>query len=280
MAVYATSTRFMVLSDTHNFEKDPSKPFPLCQDMPKVDVVLHCGDLTQVGGLSAYKKALKMFEQFDAELKLVIAGNHDISLDREYWRTHLEEDDEPEEHDEAVEIMTGPLAKKAGVTYLTEGTHKFTLRNGTTFSVFVSPYQPECGDWAFGYPPNSDRWNIPENVDIVMTHGPPHGFLDFGHRKNLGCGSLLKAVARSRPRMHCFGHIHEGYGTMVKSWDTAASKDTAIDVTIGKAGDSNASTERIRLAAGQETLMVNAAIMDDTNQPLNAPWVIDLPLPI
>lgn len=108
--------------------------------MPKVDVVLHCGDLTQVGGLSAYKKALKMFEQFDAELKLVITGNHDISLDGEYRRTHLEEDDEPEEHDEAVEIMTGPLAKKAGVTYLNEGLHQFTLRNGTTFSIFVSPY--------------------------------------------------------------------------------------------------------------------------------------------
>lgn len=74
----------MVLSDTHNFEKDSAKPCPLTQSMPKVDVLLHCGDLTRVGGLSAYKKALKMFEQFNAELKLVIAGNQDISLDGEY----------------------------------------------------------------------------------------------------------------------------------------------------------------------------------------------------
>lgn len=102
----------MVLSDTHNLEsvadlKATAAPIP----MPKVDVLLHCGDLTQVGGLSAYKKALKLLGSFDAELKLVIAGNHDISLDGEYWQTHLEEDDEPQEHDQVVEIMTGPLAK-------------------------------------------------------------------------------------------------------------------------------------------------------------------------
>ncbi|KAF2161655.1 hypothetical protein M409DRAFT_59036 [Zasmidium cellare ATCC 36951] len=277
MAVHASPTRFMVLSDTHNFEEDPSKPFPLSQETPKVDVVLHCGDLTQVGGLSAYKKALKMFEQFDAELKLVIAGNHDLSLDGEYWKTHLEEDDEPEEHDEAVEIMTRALAKKANVTYLTEGLYEFTLKSGSKFSIFVSPYQPEFGDWAFGYPRNSDRWSIPENVDIVMTHGPPHGILDFGHGQNFGCESLLKAVARARPLMHCFGHIHEGYGAVVSSWD-ARDADEAVDVSIAKAGDSDATVQQNKLAPGHETLMVNAAIMDEKKQPSNAPWIIDLPI--
>jgi hypothetical protein len=125
------------------------------------------------------------------QLKLVIAGNHDISLDGEYWRTHLDDDDSPEEHDEAVAIMTGPLAKDAGITYLTEGTHTFTLKNGTTFSVFISPYQPECGEWAFDYPRSQDHFgeaNIPKNVDIVMTHGPPAGCLDLipGKQENAG----------------------------------------------------------------------------------------------
>ncbi|KAK5126500.1 hypothetical protein LTR08_004765 [Meristemomyces frigidus] len=149
---HAAVTSFLILSDTHNFESETAEDdCPLKHDMPKVDVLLHCGDLTQIGGLSAYKKALRMLEPFDAELKLVIAGNHDISLDGEYWRTHLEDDDEPEEHDQAVAIMTGPLARKANVTYLTEGLHEFTLRNGATFKIFVSPYQPKCGEWAFGY---------------------------------------------------------------------------------------------------------------------------------
>jgi len=110
-------TSFLIMSDTHNLETAKINPddCPLAKTLPKVDVLLHCGDLTQVGGLSAYKKALRLISSYDAkvhkypqtpalasrhlpallQLKLVIAGNHDISLDGEYWRTHLDEDDEP-----------------------------------------------------------------------------------------------------------------------------------------------------------------------------------------
>ncbi|KAK5008033.1 hypothetical protein LTR16_005640, partial [Cryomyces antarcticus] len=62
-------------------------PCALRLPTPKVDVVLHCGDVTQVGGLSAYKKALRMVSSFDTELKLVNAGNHDLLMDADYWRT-------------------------------------------------------------------------------------------------------------------------------------------------------------------------------------------------
>ena len=253
--------------------------------MPKVDVVLHCGDLTQVGGISAYKKALNLLSSFDAELKLVIAGNHDISLDNGYWQSHLDEGDEPQEHDEAVAVMTGPLARAAGMTYLTEGTHNFVLENGTTFSVFASPYQPECGDWAFGYPCSEDHFgqaNIPNNVDIVMTHGPPAGILDLIPSKNkrAGCVSLLRAVETARPKLHCFGHIHEAYGYDVKSWSRqTSSAATEISLSVAKAGaDEEAKT--VMLKAGMETLMVNAAIMDQRNQPANAPWTVKMALGI
>ena len=57
----------------------------------------------------------------------------------DYWHSHLEEDDEPEEHDEAIDIMTGKLAKEMGVTYLTEGTHKFTLKNGKSTNYVCQP---------------------------------------------------------------------------------------------------------------------------------------------
>ena len=77
-------TKFLALSDTHNLEpyvfQDADSPLYNC-NQPRVDVLLHCADLTQVGDMSAYKKALRMLGSFDAELKLVIAGNHDISLD-------------------------------------------------------------------------------------------------------------------------------------------------------------------------------------------------------
>lgn len=277
-----TPTSFLVLSDTHNFERDASQPYPLCQKMPKVDVVLHCGDLTQVGGVGPYKKALKMLGDLDAELKLVIAGNHDLSLDSEYWKTQPEEfqEEEKEDHEEAVEIMTGSLAKAANVTYLTEGLHTFSLKNGATFKIFVSPYQPECGEWAFGYKRGEKRWDIPSDADIVMTHGPPQGILDLaGNDEHAGCADLQRAIEKTRPFMHCFGHIHEGYGAVVKDWMTGG-KTSAHDgksVEFSKAGTSDEGVTS-SLARGRNILMVNAAIMGEGNKPVNAPWHVKLPL--
>ncbi|KAK3112851.1 hypothetical protein LTR53_010429 [Teratosphaeriaceae sp. CCFEE 6253] len=282
----AHKTSFLILSDTHNFERAAADPAtcPLAHEMPKVDVLLHCGDLTQVGGISAYKKALRLLASFDAELKLVIAGNHDISLDGAYWRTHLDEDDEPEEHDAAVAIMTGPLAKEAGVTYLTEGTHRFTLRDGTTFSIFASPYQPDCGDWAFGYPRSEDHFaGIPANLDIVMTHGPPAGYLDYipDKAEGAGCASLAKAVQVARPKLHCFGHIHEGYGHLLQNWQpvgTDGSTGKIAAVVVAQAGKPESCGQNMSLRVGLDTLMVNAAVMDGCNQPVNAPWLVELDL--
>lgn len=225
----------------------------------------------------------------------MIAGNHDISLDGKYWSTHLEEDDEPEEHQQAIEIMTGPLAKAAGVTYLTEGLHEFTLNNGSTFTIYASPHQPECGDWAFGYQRDQDRFSVeaakgmtsiaeqplPNDVDIVMTHGPPRGILDRipSKRENAGCDALLHAVQRARPLMHCFGHIHEGYGTEVKEWQKPSGCSSQFQkVTVGQAGVDQPCHEAT-VAPGSSTLMVNGAIMDDANSPSHAPWVIELELP-
>nr|OQO22404.1 hypothetical protein B0A51_12203 [Rachicladosporium sp. CCFEE 5018] len=278
-------TSFLIISDTHNFEiASAEEGCPLAQKMPRVDVLLHCGDLTQVGGLSAYRKALELLGPIDAELKLVIPGNHDISLDGEHWATHLDEDDEPEEHDQAVEIMTGKLATDAGVTYLTEGTHHFTLKNGATFSLFASPYQPERGEWAFGYPRNADHFasKVPENTDIMMTHGPSMGTLDLIPNRNehVGCHSLLKAVERAGPKMHCFGHIHEGYGYEVRTWNGQETNEgEEIEISISRAGVEDAGKESKSLRAGRETLMVNAAIMNNSNRAVNAPWVVEMELP-
>lgn len=134
------STRFLVISDTHNLNFDDAAE--ICQlfqlPTPKVDVLLHCGDLTQVGGTPSFKKALKMLARIDAELKLVIPGNHDLELDKSYWEAQSDYDggaNELDVHRQAVEVMTGSLAAEAGVTYLSEGTHMFKLSNGAKFTI-------------------------------------------------------------------------------------------------------------------------------------------------
>lgn len=89
-------TRFLIISDTHDIDisryteshstpdingcnKHDHKPFPA------VDVVLHCGDFTENGGFHSRWSAIRGLAGTDAELKLVIPGNHDIELDEAFF---------------------------------------------------------------------------------------------------------------------------------------------------------------------------------------------------
>lgn len=138
-------TRFLILSDTHS-----ATPSPDAYDsnaafrvpLPRADVLLHCGDLTMVGHLFEYEKTLGMLESAEAGLKLVIAGNHDISLDGEYYERkgawmHRHGGHDPDLPRKAREMWLGERAQRAGVTYLEEGTHSFTLENGARLRVRV-----------------------------------------------------------------------------------------------------------------------------------------------
>ena len=79
-----------------------------------------------------------------------------------------------------------------------------------------SPYTPEFLNWAFMYPRGTSSklyWNlIADNLDVLVTHGPPFGILDetAPGKEHLGCEELLNAVKEKEPRVHLFGHIHGG----------------------------------------------------------------------
>jgi len=293
MAFNTIPTRVMVVSDTHEHSFDGTT-------MPQVDVLIHTGDLTNFGELDSLRQSVKMMGTIKAELKLVIAGNHDISLDKTRRVENMSEEEYAKYHEAALEIMTGPLAKEAGVTYLEEGTHTFTLNNGAKFTVYASPYTPGSGGWAFPYQPFADRFNdanqaapnqtsiatspIPSGVDIIMTHGPPHSILDQADNQSLGCPNLLRAVSRARPLMHCFGHIHEGHGANIVTWKPNGSvKDPSSATPL--------ETEQINeypyanewpIKPGKQTLMVNAAIMMNTAKgmrPDYKPFIVALCLP-
>jgi predicted phosphodiesterase len=134
-------TRILILSDTHSASPSPSTAeHAFRHPLPKADVLLHCGDLTMVGHLDEYGKALDMLESVDAELKLVIAGNHDISLDEAFYERrgmYMQRLKEPDHTlpRRARELWTGERARKAGVVYLDEGMYTFTLGNGARLRV-------------------------------------------------------------------------------------------------------------------------------------------------
>lgn len=301
-------TRIMIISDTHSFQFDDSDiPFSLSKIPSDIDVLLHCGDLTRVGGLSEYRGALQMLKAIPAKLKLVIAGNHDRTLDKAWVLRQVRRKYTNEQREEDLRgcsegnmIMKGDLAKEAGVTYLEEGVHDFLLDNGAALRVYASPYTPEFCGFGWSYERYEDRFNgadewdigtkgvdgavrIPSfaeaedgrNIDIVMTHGPPMDVLDkviaYGH--HVGCISLMKALERARPKMFCCGHIHEAYGAEVARWgEKGISK--AREVECQWPGLNSETIED-----GKESLMVNASIMNVRYQPTNKPWYIELGLP-
>lgn len=255
-----------------------------------------------VGRKHEHEKMVSMLKAAPAELKIVIAGNHDMTLDSDYYAPygHFTHRGGLEDLNQIRDLYCGAEAKAAGIYYMDEGLETFTLKNGARFTVYASPYQPEFCNWAFAYPRTQDRFNpslavskfkapnpVPDfpGVDIMLTHGPPHGILDetvHGH-KNVGCEHLRRAVQRCRPQLHCFGHIHEGWGAERMDWgcETPTSikldgkkmmRDRCASVDISSEGASP-------LQVGEETLFVNASVMDARYNPRNAPWVVDLDLP-
>jgi len=173
--------RFLLLSDTHDVA------FPDPSTLPNVNVFLHCGDLTQIGGMKQFGEGARRLAACDAELKLVIPDNHDVELDPVRWAKELDEGDDPElPPQKASALFAGH-----GVRLLEEGVHSITLRDGRWFRIYASPYTPELNNHAFAYGPEEDRFNrgsnpILQDVDYVRTHGPERlATTYFGMHPNL-----------------------------------------------------------------------------------------------
>jgi Icc-related predicted phosphoesterase len=309
-------TRIIILSDTHNKKPfDPSATkYAYRSPLPDADLLIHAGDLTGSGKRHEHQAQVEMLTEHPAELKIVIPGNHDITLDQPYYASHQWKHRIPEDPAAIREMYTGPAARSAGVILMEEGVQSFKLKNGAKFTLYASAYQPEFCDWAFAYERDEDRFNpssavqrlmgsgaanpIPSHpeIDIMVTHGPPYGILDSvagvsqRMQSSVGCQHLLRAVKRCKPRLHAFGHIHEGWGARRMMWAPKGETDvvdelTSIEIDKGEVLQKRgafvdvSSTGTDQLQWGQETLFVNGSIMNQRYNPVNAPWIVDLELP-
>lgn len=86
--------------------------------------------------------------------------------------------------------------------------------------IWYSAITPFFHNWAYNRfrgPDIRKHWSkIPENTDILITHGPPYGILDVvsdGSRQ--GCQDLLDRVKELKNlKGHFFGHLHENSGIL------------------------------------------------------------------
>jgi Icc-related predicted phosphoesterase len=49
---------------------------------------------------------------------------------------------------------------------------------------------------------------IPVGTDIVVAHGPPHGFGDRTRQTHVGSTAMTATLERLQPRLMVCGHIH------------------------------------------------------------------------
>jgi|HubBroStandDraft_3_1064219.scaffolds.fasta_scaffold06038_3 Icc-related predicted phosphoesterase len=169
------------------------------------DLLIVAGDLT--GNDSADQ--LWNFSQWminqDYKYKIVIAGNHDNTFYENYYKKN----------------------EKSFVPFLylcDSGIELDGLKIwGSPWTLTFEGMNPHCKAFTVDTEEELEqKWkNIPYDIDILITHSPPWGILD-AVRANpelplRSCGSLhlyLLLKYAIRPRLHVFGHIHEGYGRL------------------------------------------------------------------
>jgi Icc-related predicted phosphoesterase len=181
--------KFVAISDTHGQHEKLL--------LPKGDVLIHAGDISMRGDEASIKEFLHWFSHQNYQYKILIAGNHDFYFER---------------------ASTGQIEKiiPEGVIYLNDT--GITINN---IKFWGSPITPWFFDWAFNRYRGEQikrHWDlIPNDTDILITHGPVSGILDSTKKgEHVGCEDLLNRVNKIKPRVHLCGHIHEAYGTVEK----------------------------------------------------------------
>ena len=179
--------KFVVISDTHAKHR--------LVRLPPGDVLIHAGDVSYRGEKYEIEDFLLWFSQQKYKYKIFIAGNHDFFFEKT----------KPKQ----IESLIPP-----DIIYLNDSGIEID-----DCHIWGSPITPEFFNWAFNRKrgePIRKHWDlIPENTDILITHGPPYRILDLTiHEQHVGCKDLLQKVKQIRPKYHIFGHIHESYGSL------------------------------------------------------------------
>lgn len=201
------------ISDLHGYQPE----------LPKGDLLICAGDCTARDTVAEWFKFFAWFEKQDYLKKILVAGNHDGCLEQSISSQEAED---------------MRLRQDWGFDYLCDSGTEFL-----GYKIWGSPWTPPFCNWHFMLPPVeiAKKWDlIPDDTDILITHGPPLGILD-DNEGNLRCGcpTLRARVDIIQPKIHIFGHIHESFGyTLLKH-------------------------------AGPNTDCYNVSIMDENYRPVN-----------
>jgi Icc-related predicted phosphoesterase len=198
--------KIVAISDTHNAHKKLI--------IPQCDILIHSGDATSMGyehEVRQFAKWLKSLHGTIAKHIIFVPGNHELNFEKKLpaskeWLF--------EEFPELILLMDEGIELEG-------------------IKIWGSPVQPRFFDWAFNKSRGEQilkHWNmIPEDTEVLITHGPPYMILDevltitgesytsIGQGpRHVGCEMLRATVERIKPDVHIFGHIHCARGEFHK----------------------------------------------------------------
>lgn len=215
-------TRIVAFSDTHSYHRRVK--------IPDGDILICAGDITFTGELPVIEDFCRWMKELPHKYKVIIHGNHEVG------------------HESGIKRKPGlDMLRNAGIIHLEN-----SMVEIEGFKIYGSPIQPYFLGWEYNRRRGkeiADFWaKIPDDVNILITHGPVKNVLDEvpqedGTVLHEGCEDLARRISQLKDlRLSVCGHIHSGYGTL--------KKDNII--------------------------YVNAAICTNAYNPTNLPITIDL----
>ena len=170
------------ISDTHGCHHQ-------LRNLPEADVAVHSGDFTMNGSEEEALDFMNWFCDLPYKHKIFICGNHDDCL----YGANIEG------LDSNVHYLCNSGVEIDGVTF---------------YGVPMFMRDCICERQSYNYR------RIPSNTNVLITHTPPFGILDFDDGINYGSEELLQRITQINPRLHLFGHIHRQHGITTKGITT------------------------------------------------------------
>jgi Icc-related predicted phosphoesterase len=189
------------------------------------DLLIVAGDFTAKDSAKCWINFEKWIRKTDYREKIIIAGNHDSFLSsreihdiRKYWNdvgiTYLCDsgvkmfyyDDSPKKYNESfidIEDLFPPKIKSLKI-WGSPWTKWFPEVNPESIAFMLKTEEELAKKWEL----------IPDDVDILVTHGPPYTMLDRTIDGDYAGSKTLsdRILELKKIKLHVFGHIHENYG--------------------------------------------------------------------
>lgn len=202
--------KIVCISDTHNRHRE------VCFDTAASgDVLVHAGDFTNFGSLKEVRDFVQWFAGLEGfRHKVLIAGNHDVGMDPDYDNQEtggvfVSEEDRAEIarlvcHNPAFHYLHDSSVVLDGVKFYGAPYVCLDMSAPTRWAFSLTDMQIVCkGVWE----------RIPDDTDVLITHGPPYSILDRSYSGHVGDDFLLlQVIQRVRPQVHIFGHVHNQQG--------------------------------------------------------------------